>query len=54
METLASCLSISILWTNEYLPGVMKSLMGDLTDSTNRAEGFSLLPVVWSLGATFG
>ncbi|KAJ7589891.1 major facilitator superfamily transporter [Mycena floridula] len=34
--------------------GVMKSLVGDLTDSTNRARGISLLPVVWSFGATVG
>ncbi|KAF9478324.1 MFS general substrate transporter [Pholiota conissans] len=34
--------------------GVMKSIMGELTDSTNRAEGFSLLPVVWGFGATVG
>lgn len=35
-------------------PGVMKSVMGELTDSTNRAEGLSLMPVVWGLGATMG
>jgi MFS family permease len=34
--------------------GVMKSVMGELTDSTNRAEGFSFMPVVWGLGATLG
>ncbi|KAG6807357.1 hypothetical protein H0H92_007876 [Tricholoma furcatifolium] len=34
--------------------GVMKSVMGDLTDSTNRAEGFSLMPMVWAAGATLG
>ncbi|KAK7037742.1 hypothetical protein VNI00_010703 [Paramarasmius palmivorus] len=34
--------------------GVMKSTMGDLTDQSNRAEGFSLMPVVWSVGATVG
>ncbi|KAG7090025.1 hypothetical protein E1B28_011646 [Marasmius oreades] len=34
--------------------GVMKSTMGDLTDNTNRAEGFAMLPVVWSVGATLG
>jgi hypothetical protein len=32
----------------------MKSVMGELTDSTNRAEGFALMPVVWGLGATLG
>ncbi|KDR78787.1 hypothetical protein GALMADRAFT_244334 [Galerina marginata CBS 339.88] len=34
--------------------GVMKSVMGELTDSTNRAEGFALMPVVWGFGATMG
>ena len=32
----------------------MKSVMGELTDSTNRAEGFALIPVVWGFGATVG
>ena len=32
----------------------MKSVMGELTDSTNRAEGFALMPIVWGLGATVG
>ncbi|TRM67491.1 major facilitator superfamily domain-containing protein [Schizophyllum amplum] len=34
--------------------GVMKSIMGDLTDPSNRAEVFAYLPVVWGLGATLG
>jgi len=34
--------------------GVMKSIMGDLTDPTNRAEGFALLPMMWAFGATVG
>ncbi|KAF8875781.1 major facilitator superfamily domain-containing protein [Infundibulicybe gibba] len=34
--------------------GVMKSMMGDLTNSSNRAEGFSLVPIVWAAGATLG
>lgn len=32
----------------------MKSVMGELTDQTNRAEGFALLPMMWSSGATVG
>jgi hypothetical protein len=32
----------------------MKSVMGELTDSSNRAEGFSFMPVVWATGATLG
>ncbi|KAJ7667200.1 major facilitator superfamily domain-containing protein [Mycena rosella] len=34
--------------------GVMKSAMGDLTDRTNRAEGFAYLPIVWAIGASIG
>lgn len=32
----------------------MKSMMGELTDSTNIAQGFAVMPVAWSLGATIG
>lgn len=32
--------------------GVMKSMLGELTDPTNRAEGMALIPLVWSIGAT--
>ena len=28
--------------------------MGELTDTTNRAQGYSLLPAVWCIGATIG
>ncbi|KAF8218229.1 major facilitator superfamily domain-containing protein [Mycena galopus ATCC 62051] len=34
--------------------GVIKSMMGELTDSTNIAQGMALMPVVWSTGATVG
>ncbi|KAJ3568782.1 hypothetical protein NP233_g5486 [Leucocoprinus birnbaumii] len=34
--------------------GVMKSVVGELTDSSNRAEGFALIPAVWAIGATMG
>ncbi|KAF8150914.1 major facilitator superfamily transporter [Crassisporium funariophilum] len=34
--------------------GVMKSVMGELTDTTNRAEAYALMPVVWALGASMG
>ncbi|KAI9443966.1 MFS general substrate transporter [Lactarius indigo] len=34
--------------------GVMKSMMAELTDETNMARGFSLIPVTWSVGATIG
>ncbi|PFH51079.1 hypothetical protein AMATHDRAFT_59768 [Amanita thiersii Skay4041] len=34
--------------------GVLRSVMGDLTDSSNRAQGFALLPIVWAVAATVG
>jgi uncharacterized protein YcsI (UPF0317 family) len=34
--------------------GVMKSMMAELTDSTNMAQGFALIPIMWALGVTIG
>ena len=34
--------------------GVIKSTMGELTDTTNRAEAYALMTVVWALGGTLG
>ena len=34
--------------------GVMKSMMVELTDETNMARGFSLIPVTWAVGGTIG
>ncbi|KIM86414.1 hypothetical protein PILCRDRAFT_65362 [Piloderma croceum F 1598] len=34
--------------------GVMKTMMAELTDSTNIAQGFAFMPVVFSIGATIG
>ncbi|KAF7368882.1 MFS general substrate transporter [Mycena venus] len=34
--------------------GVIKSMMGELSDSSNIAQVMSLMPVVWSTGATVG
>ncbi|KAG1785984.1 MFS general substrate transporter [Suillus plorans] len=34
--------------------GVMKTMMGELTDSTNMAQAFSLIPIIWSLGNFLG
>ncbi|KAG1822960.1 major facilitator superfamily domain-containing protein [Suillus subaureus] len=34
--------------------GVMKTMMGELTDSTNMAQAFALFPIVWSLGGFVG
>jgi hypothetical protein len=34
--------------------GVMKSMMAELTDESNMARGFSLIPVTWAIGGTLG
>ncbi|KAH9059712.1 MFS general substrate transporter, partial [Lactarius vividus] len=34
--------------------GVVKSMTAELTDETNVAQGFSMLPVAWSLGHVIG
>ncbi|KAJ1921901.1 hypothetical protein H4219_000247 [Mycoemilia scoparia] len=34
--------------------GVAKSIMGELTDNTNRSRGFAMLPLCWNLGAIIG
>ncbi|KAF8886148.1 major facilitator superfamily domain-containing protein [Infundibulicybe gibba] len=34
--------------------GVMKSAMGELTDSSNRAQAFSFMSITWAVGTTLG
>ncbi|KAK7442463.1 hypothetical protein VKT23_016060 [Stygiomarasmius scandens] len=34
--------------------GVGKTVMMEITDSTNRADAFTLMPIMWSLGITLG
>jgi MFS family permease len=34
--------------------GVVKTMVGELTDKTNRAKGFSYLPMMFGLGTVFG
>ena len=34
--------------------GIMKSMMAELTDETNMARGFSLVPLTWAVGGTLG
>ncbi|KAI8827909.1 major facilitator superfamily domain-containing protein [Chytriomyces cf. hyalinus JEL632] len=34
--------------------GICKSIIGEVTDSTNQSEGFSLINIMWSLGTIFG
>ncbi|KDN50797.1 MFS general substrate transporter, partial [Tilletiaria anomala UBC 951] len=33
---------------------IIKSIVGEITDSTNQARAFSLLPLCWALGCTIG
>lgn len=33
---------------------VMKTMMGELTDSTNMAQGLALIPIVWCIGGFLG
>ncbi|KAG2137627.1 MFS general substrate transporter [Suillus bovinus] len=33
---------------------VMKTMLGELTDSTNMAQGFALLPIMWCIGGFLG
>lgn len=34
--------------------GVIKSMVGEITDQTNRADAFGLLHVPWAIGSSFG
>ncbi|KAF8640233.1 hypothetical protein AX16_010129 [Volvariella volvacea WC 439] len=34
--------------------GVSKSVMAELSDSTNMADAFSMIPLMWSVGSTLG
>ncbi|KAG1772457.1 major facilitator superfamily domain-containing protein [Suillus occidentalis] len=58
---IGACISIDILVISRCLwgilngnTGVMKTVMGELTDSTNMAQGFALIPVIWSIGSFVG
>ena len=57
MTSVESPLSNGISRTNGALNGnigVIKSIMGELTDETNVARAFAWQPLPWSLGSTFG
>lgn len=34
--------------------GVLKSMLGEMTDPTNIAQAYSFIPVTWSIGCTLG
>ncbi|KAE9409480.1 MFS general substrate transporter [Gymnopus androsaceus JB14] len=34
--------------------GVSKTVMAEITDSTNMADAFTMIPIMWSLGSTIG
>lgn len=40
-------------YTNMLL-GVIKSMVGEITDHTNSADAFALLHVPWAVGSSFG
>lgn len=40
------------LLNNNIIP--IKSTLAELTDSTNEARAFSLLPIIWTLGSSLG
>jgi hypothetical protein len=44
----------SVIPVPHYKIGVTKSVIGELTDSTNRAQAFALMPMVWASGTTIG
>lgn len=54
METLVIVFPYVAFISRLFFLGVMKSAMGELTDPTNRAEAFALMPVVWAFGASTG
>ena len=37
-----------------FTTGVIKSVVGELTDPTNRAQAFGLIPLPWAIGASIG
>ena len=39
------------LWN---VTGVIQSVVGEITDSTNRARGFGLIFVLWAVGGSLG
>jgi hypothetical protein len=32
----------------------MKTMLGELTDATNMAQAFAIIPIIYSLGSFFG
>ncbi|GLB44887.1 putative transporter [Lyophyllum shimeji] len=45
---------LSLCWVFNGNIGVSKSVMGEITDSTNVADAFALMPLMWSFGSTAG
>lgn len=46
----------TLLWHNgdNEMKGVIKSMVGEITDHTNKADAFALLHVPWAVGSSFG
>jgi MFS family permease len=34
--------------------GVIKSMLGEITDETNMAQAFAFIPICWAAGSTIG
>ena len=37
-----------------FYTGVIKSVIGEITDHTNRSDAFAILDVPWAIGSSFG
>ena len=45
---------IYIQYHNLVRKGVIKSVVGEITDHTNSADAFAMLHVPWAIGTSFG
>ena len=32
--------------------GILKAMMGEITDDTNSGQGFAFIPMAWTIGST--
>jgi hypothetical protein len=46
----SSRILLSLIWQGNA--GVIKSVLGEVTDETNAAQVFALIPLVWAIGFT--
>jgi hypothetical protein len=38
----------------EIYTGVIKSIIGEITDHTNSSDAFAMLHIPWAIGSSFG